>query len=209
MSILYYLKAISKNISTIKSITNSFNFQILLIPVFFFLTLSIISCEQKSEYQQRLETELSKDIRVDSLFLGYYLGMPREEFYKHSWDLNSRQVVTGQQTVHYELNGLKSKASMEFYPQFKDDKIYQMPVEVHYDGWAPWNKELFSDSLMVEMKERYEDIYNADFFKSIHPESKKEAFIDIQGNRRISIFKRDDRIVSIEFLDLSAVQNNL
>lgn len=168
-----------------------------------------ISCESKSEYERRLETELTKDIRVDSLFLGYYLGMTREDFYAHSWDLNSKEIVTGQQTVRYEITELKSPASMEFYPQFKDDKIYQMPVEVHYDGWAPWNKEFFADTLMVDMAELYEKKYDADFFKAIHPESQKEAYIDIQGNRRISIFKRDDRIVFIEFLDLSTVENNI
>lgn len=179
--------------------------------IFFFCltTIFIVSCEPKDKYQQRLETELSKDIRVDSLFLGYYLGMPQQEFFNHSWELNSKEVVTGQQTIHYKIEGMKSPASMEFYPQFKDGKIYQMPIEVHYDGWAPWNRDLFSDTLMVDMRERYEEKYNADFFKSVHPETQKEAFIDIQGNRRISIFKRDDRIVIIEFLDLTAAENNL
>ncbi len=195
--------------SIIKSNNSLLKFRNVCFLILSSLAVFVISCEPESEYEQRLKTELSKDIRVDSLFLGYYLGMPQEEFYKHSWDLNSRQIVTGQQTINYRLEDMKSPASMEFYPQFKDGKIFQMPIEVHYDGWAPWNKNLFSDSLMVDMKERYEKEYNADFFKSIHPQSKKEAFIDIQGNRRISIFKRDDRIVTIEFLDLSAVENNL
>lgn len=177
--------------------------------IFCLITIFIISCEPENEYQRRLETELSKGTQVDSLFLGYHFGMTQDEFYKHSWELNSQEIVTGQQTIHYKLDGMKSPTSMEFYPQFKDGKIYQMPVEVHYDGWAPWNKDLFSDSLMVDMKELYEEKYNADFFKSVHPESKKEAFIDIQGNRRISIFKSDDRIVAIEFLDLTSIESNL
>lgn len=184
-------------------------FRNLFFLIFSLLIIFVISCEQKSEYQQKLEIELSKDIRVDSLFLGYYFGMPQDEFYKHSWELNKNEIVTGQQTIHYKLQNMKSPVSMEFYPQFKNGKIYQMPVEVHYDGWAPWNKDLFSDSLMVDIKERYEEQFNADFFQSVHPESEKQAFIDIQGNRRISIFKRDDRIVIIEFLDLTAVENNL
>lgn len=178
----------------------------------FFLTLLpifITACEQKSEYEQRLETELAKDVRVDSLFLGYYLGMPQEEFFEHSWQLNQQEIVTGQRTINYQISELKSPASMDFYPQFKDGKIYQMPVEVHYDGWAPWNREFFSDTLMIEMVDLYEEKYGSNFFKSVHPESKKQAYIDIQGNRRISIFKRDDRIVTIEFLDLTAVENNL
>lgn len=183
--------------------TSHFIFTAILILLFLF------SCEKKSEYQIRLEKELSKDIRVDSLFLGYYLGMEREDFFAHSWNLNSQEIVTGQQTIQYEIPDLKSSASMEFYPQFKEDKIYQMPVEVHYNGWAPWNKDLFSDSLLVDMKEYYQEKYNADFFESVHPETQKKAFIDIQGNRRISMFKHDDRIAIIEFLDLTAVENNL
>lgn len=168
----------------------------------------MFSCEPEDEYQKRLETELSKNVRVDSLFLGYHFGMTQEDFFKHSWELNQQEVVTGQRTIHYQIDDLKSPVSMDFYPQFKDGKIYQMPVEVHYNGWAPWNKDLFSDTLMVEMVDFYEQKYNGDFFKSIHPESKKQAYIDIQGNRRISIFKRDDRIVTIEFLDLKAIENN-
>lgn len=169
----------------------------------------LISCEPENEYDKRLEAELSKNIRVDSLFLGYYLGMSREAFYAHSWDLNSKEIVTGQQTVNYKITELESPATMDFYPQFKNEKIFQMPLEVHYDGWAPWNRHLFADTLITDMVELYEKKYDADFFKSVHPESQKEAYIDIQGNRRISIFKRDDRIVFIEFLDLSAVENEL
>lgn len=165
------------------------------------------SCEQKTEYERKVETELSKNVRVDSLFLGYYLGMPREDFYAHSWKLNSQEIITGQQTVHYQLTELKSPAVMEFYPQFQNDKIYQMPIEIHYTGWAPWNKEFFADSLVLDMVRLYEKKYDADFFKSIHPESGKEAYIDINGNRRISIFKQDDRIVFIEFMDLSSIEN--
>lgn len=196
-------------VSILRSIISPLKYRDISVLILSFTVLFVFSCEPKSEYQQRLETELSKDIRVDSLFLGYYLGMPQEEFYEHSWELNSNEVVTGQLTIHYVLNDMKSPASMEFYPQFKDGKIYQMPLEVHYDGWAPWNRDLFADSLMVHMKQRYEEKYNAEFFESVHPETQKPAFIDIQGNRRISIFKRDDRIVSIEFLDLTAVENNL
>lgn len=198
-----------KVVSIIKSSIYRFQYLKLYILLFFISAIFVVSCEPENEYQQRLETELSKDIRVDSLFLGYYLGMSQEEFYEHSWQLNKQEIVTGQQTIHYRLENLKSPASMEFYPQFKEGQIYQMPVEIHYDGWAPWNRDLFADSLMVEVAELYEEKYSADFFQAIHPESQKKALIDIQGNRRISIFKRDDRILMIEFLDLTAVENNL
>lgn len=178
-------------------------FLLIIICTSFFL----ISCGEKTEYQQRLETEQSKDIRVDSLFLGYYFGMNSSEFFDHSWDLNRREIVTGQQRIHYKIDELKSPASMAFYPLFRYDKIYKYPIEVHYDGWAPWNKDLFSDTLMVDIVHLFEQKYGSNFFKSIHPESQKEAFIDIQGNRRIAVFRKDDRIVNIEFLDLTTVEN--
>lgn len=184
----------------------SYTCTILLIIIF---TCSITSCEQKTEYERRLETELSKNTRVDSLFLGYHFGMTTEEFFEYSWDLNKREIVTGQSAVTFKIENLKSPAIMSFYPQFKDNKIYKMPVQVQYEGWAPWNRSLFSDSLMVDLVELYEKKYRGDFFKAIHPESNKEAYIDIQGNRRISIFEHDDRIVNVEFLDLTVVENNL
>lgn len=172
-------------------------------------SLLFISCEQKTEYEKRLQTELSKNTRVDSLFLGYYFGMTTKDFFAHSWDLNSKEIVTGQQKIQYKITELKNSASMDFYPQFRDDKIYKMPLSINYDGWAPWNKHLFADSLMLDMVKLYEEKYDANFIKTTHPEHKKEAFIDIQGNRQISIFKHDDRLVNIEFLDLSATEIEL
>ena len=97
---------------------------------------------------------------------------------------------------------------MDFYPEFKHGRIYKMPVEIHYKGWAPWNQELFSDSLMTDLAQLYEDKYDAKFIETVHPRTQKNALIDIQGNRQISIFKNDDRVVSVEFLDLTAIDNN-
>lgn len=178
----------------------------LLIALLF--SLLIIACEQKSEYQQKLEIELAKNVRVDSLFLGYHLGMSTDEFFKHSWELNKQEIVTGQTMIHYNITNLKSPATMDFYPEFRDGKIYKMPVEIHYNGWAPWNRELFSDSLMLDLADLYKERYDANFIKTMHPQTEKEALIDIQGNRQISIYKRDDRIVSVEFLDLTAIEEN-
>lgn len=186
-----------------------YNQKLLLLVIIFWGSVLSISCEEKTEYERRIETELGKNIRADSLFLGYHFGMTSDEFFRHSWDLNRQEIVTGQETIHYRIEGLKSPASMEFYPQFKDDKIYKMPLEVHYDGWAPWNRDLFADSLALELVQLYEQEYGADFFKSALPERGIEAYIDIQGNRRITIYENDDRIVNVEFLDLSTVENLL
>lgn len=196
--------------STFLSFINSSTNQCLHSNIYIFLCFSLflISCQQKSEYERRLETELSKDTRVDSLFLGYSFGMTSNEFFKYSWDLNNRGVITGQTKVNYKVDDLKNPATMDFFPEFKNGKIYKMPAQIQYDGWAPWNRNLFADSLMLDVVDLYEEKYDGEFFKAIHPETQKEAFINIQGNRRISIFKNDDRIITIEFLDLSAIENN-
>lgn len=166
--------------------------------------LFAISCEQKTDYEQLVESELEKGVRNDSLFLGYYFGMDRQEFFDYSWQLNQNQVVTGGSKIIYELNTFKKNATMRFYPDFKNDQIYKMPVEISYDAWAPWNKDLFSDSLIVEVLDHYKDEYGDNFIKTTHPENGKEAWINVSGNRRIAIFKKDDTAVQVEFLDLLA-----
>jgi len=169
-----------------------------------FSILFTVSCDQKVDYEQLVESELKKGVRNDSLFLGYHFGMNRQEFFDYSWKLNQKKVITGGLRIIYELDDFKKSATMKFYPEFKDNQIYKIPVEISYDGWAPWNKDLFSDSLMVEILDRYKDIYGENFIKTNHPENGKEAWINVSGNRRISIFKKDDSIVQVEFVDLLA-----
>lgn len=169
---------------------------ILLIPFLF-------TCEQKSEYERLVQEELNKDVRHDSLFLGYEFGMQREEFFDYSWELNQQQIITGSTQIEYTFEDLSHKATMVFFPDFYEDRIYRMPVEIHYNAWAPWNRNLFSDSLIVELVDLYEEIYGPGFIKTIHPEVEKEAWIKVDGNRRISIYRKDDMTTRVEFLDLS------
>lgn len=184
-----------------------FNFQTLS-TLFLCVIFFLISCEKKSEYEQLVQRELDKNVRHDSLFLGYKFGMEKEEFFDHSWNLNQRKVITGGTYVEYKITELSSTATMRFFPQFQNDKIYKMPIEVHYDSWAPWNKDLVSDSLIVELVDLYKEIYGPGFINTIHPDIGKRAWIKVDGNRRISIYKEDDMKARIEFLDLSVKNEN-
>lgn len=170
-----------------------------LLTSFWFLN----SCEKKTEYERLVQRELNKDVRYDSLFLGYTFGMERQEFFDYSWELNQQHVITGGSNVEYEIDDLSSSATMRFFPEFHDNKIYKMPVEIQYDSWAPWNKHLVSDSLIVELVDMYEQVYGKGFIQTIHPDIGKKAWIKVDGNRRISIYKDDDMKARIEFLDLS------
>lgn len=171
----------------------------------FYLVIPLLilgSCEQKSEYEQLVERELSKEVRHDSLFLGYELGMENEQFFQHSWDLNQKKIVEGGVQVKYDLDELSSPAQMVFYPDFHDDRIYRMPVEISFKAWAPWNPELSSDSLIVELVDLYREKYGKGFIQAKLPEIDKKAWVKVDGNRRISIYRKDEMTVRVEFLDL-------
>ncbi len=175
-------------------------------PVFTMLALLISGlngCNQEYDYEQLVHQQLSKGVRCDSLFLGYSFAMKSKDFFKHSWELNQKHIVTGASRIEYEMTELSEPARMVFYPDFHDDQIYRMPVEISFKSWAPWNRHLYSDSLIIELVELYKKKYGTDFIKTIHPDYTEESWIKVDGNRRISIFRKDDMTVRIEFLDLT------
>jgi len=166
------------------------------------------SCSPRATYERRLKRELASGIRHDSLFLGISLGMTSKEFYSHCWQLNRDSLVrqgTANTTVEYQLREeLKAPATVNFYPEFESDRIVEMPVHFIYNGWAPWNQSLSSDSLQLDILRWYKRIYGRDFLEVEHPERGK-AFVQIRGNRRITIFKVDEKIVLALFKDMSQI----
>ena len=95
---------------------------------------------------------------------------------------------------------------MDFYPGFFQNKIYEMPVRFIYNGWAPWNKKLSSENLQTDVLEWYEKVYGDDFIKVKHPKHGM-AYIMVNGNRRITIFKEDEMHVWAVFTDMSVKRN--
>jgi len=174
---------------------------LLLLLIFLFA-----GCSLKSEYQNKVESELSSGIRQDSLFFGISFGMPETEFYRHCAALNKKGVFRqGQgQTVEFDILELNHKAKMEFYPDFHKDKIYQVPVTFSYDAWAPWNKNLSADSLRNEVLELFEKWYGKSFIEVQNP-GKGTTFVKIDGNRQIEIYPPEfDHEVLVRFTDLLA-----
>lgn len=166
----------------------------------------IYGCSPKERYERKLKHELAKGIRYDSLFMGLFFGMSQKDFYLHCWNLNRQGLIKqgpGNTTVEYQLrNELKYPGIMNFYPGFVNGKIAEMPVKFAYSGWAPWNIKLSSDSLQYDVLRWYKEIYGGEFFKIEHPE-KGIAFIKLDGNRQISIFKEDEIYVWSVFTDMS------
>jgi hypothetical protein len=179
------------------------------LPVILTLLLlgGLFSCTQKSEYEQLVERELSRDVRMDSLFLGYYFGMPLEEFLSHSLELNRSQTITGGAKIKYRFDRLDQIAIMEFYPEFRDRQIVELPIEVQYEGWAPWNTHLASDSLIADLIHHYEDRFDTSFITHTFEGDESPSYVAVQGNRQIRIYRKSTQLAGIDFIDLTAQVN--
>jgi hypothetical protein len=166
----------------------------------------ISGCSPRAKYERRLKHELASGVRYDSLFFGLYFGMPEKEFYTHCWNLNHKGMIKqgeSNTTAEYELkNEFKYPAVMDFYPKFYQGKISEMPVTFKYKGWTPWNKTLSSDNLQKEVVKWYEKTYGTGFIQVKH-KLHGIAYIKIDGNRRITIFKQDELRVWAVFTDMS------
>ena len=178
--------------------------------IFLMIFSSVISgCTPKAKYERKLKHELAKGERYDSLFMGLYLGMPEKDFYTHCWKLNRQGLIrqgSNNSTVEYQMrNELKYPATMNFYPSFMDDRISEMPVKFAYSGWAPWNQKLSSDSLQIDIIKWFEKKYGNHFMKVDHPK-RGSAFVKINGNRRITIFRENDINVWAIFSDMSVMK---
>jgi hypothetical protein len=165
--------------------------------------LTLMSCQ--SDYERMLSEELASGERNDSLFLGVQLGMTKKEFYAHCWELNKKGLIRqGDQNTsvwHGLDDDLNHPANMNFYPTFEKDKIYEMPVIIDYRDWAPWNKELFADSLLVNVVTMMEDWYGGEFLKLDRPD-KGTLYVKVDGNRRILAYRKDDQYVKVLFTDM-------
>ena len=160
--------------------------------IFVIAIVTVSACSKKQQYKRLVERELASGVRHDTLFLNLKLGMTSEDFYKTCWDLNKQGLIrqgSGNTTVAYEMKEeLNFVTNVNFYPSFYEDKIYEMPVQFKYKAWAPWNKQMQSDSLQLDLLTLFEDWYGKGFFE-VSPNDSKRAFVKVDGNRRISIYK--------------------
>ncbi|MEM7375431.1 MAG: hypothetical protein AAF587_42950 [Bacteroidota bacterium] len=178
-----------------------------------FVGLSILllfACSPDSQYHKMLETEMASGVRYDSLFLGIYFGMPSKNFYAHCWKLNKEGIIregANNTSVNYPIQSFKEPASMDFYPRFVNDKIVEMPVYFAYKSWSPWNKDLFAEHLIIEVRQLMEEWYGPGFIEIPNPGPLGgNAYVKVNGNRRISIYYKDDTRVRVDFVDLLAKQ---
>ena len=183
--------------------------------IFFMLIIGIgCSNDNFKTYKELEDKELASGKRNDSLFMGIYLGMPSKDFYVHCWELNKQGLFTDGANntsvlYHFKKGELKYLASMNFYPDFHNDKIYKMRATLNYDAWAPWNKNMGADSLLQNILVLFKTWYpGGNPFITIRDEKIGTIYVRIDGNRRITVGKYDDIRVKVDYTDV-AVEKSL
>ena len=162
-----------------------------------------------TEYQRLISKEKASGKRHDSIFFDIRLGMTNQEFFTYCWQMNSKGIFTdghGNTTVLYKLsnNELKHPATMNFYPQMANNVINKMEATFQYEGWAPWNKNMFADSLLQDVYQLYANKWykGGNPFIKIEDAKRGHLYVKVDGNRRIILAKKSDMAVKADYTDL-------
>ncbi|GIV35897.1 MAG: hypothetical protein KatS3mg032_0276 [Cyclobacteriaceae bacterium] len=142
--------------------------------------------------------------KTTDLFLGVYLGMEKQEFYDHCWKLNRDGIVIqgpGNQSVEYKMTTDDSTGILvHFYPNFHNNRIYELPVLYSYEPWAPWNRQYWSDALLTRIVQHFDSTYGK--LDVLNHQTMGKVYFRIDGRRRINVFIKDDQYVQAVFTDL-------
>ena len=176
------------------------------------LILFNVGCNSTSDYETMLSRETAREDTIRTLFFNYELGMPRQAFYDSSRALNLRGLVTNgpnNRYVQYKLpDKFPHKATMLYYPDFGEDQVTQMRIRFSYDAWAPWNRHLWADSLIFEVRKLMEKWYGEGFLiqdVNIPMVGPSHEFVKIEANRQITIQRDSDREVLVKITDLRSL----
>jgi hypothetical protein len=169
------------------------------------LFLFFASCRNETAYQKKERAELAKGVRNDSLFFGYYLGMPRKAFYDRSWAINKQGLVTNGAGAEIlcKPQGFKNPVRMTFFPDFENDKIARFWIKFTYESYSHWNKQFSADSVLTEVIPVISKWFNVKDFMEIQAPNKPTIWANVDGNRQILIFKEDDQFAKVFVSDLT------
>ena len=184
--------------------------------VFFLLILTpFLACEIESEYSKLLKKELKSGKTFDDLVLGLKIGQTKDDFFEICADLNKKKLITsGARNLYPEYilypkdsveNGKKIR--MSFMGIFDNDRIMKgMDIRFNYYSWIAWREEYNSDNLINEIKDTLQLWYPGNNFIEIDLklDSKNNlAYVKVDGNRQITMYKIDGRDVAVIIEDVS------
>ena len=169
------------------------------------------ACRNDSRsYSGLVKKELASGKISNQLLLDIRFGMTRKEFYSYCWTMHNKGTFedgANSTAVLYHLREpgqLRYPASINFYPEFRKDSIYKMWAQVEYDAWAPWNRNLFADSLMLDVVRLYSQWYPGNDFLKLTDPRRGTIYVKVDGNRRIIVGKKDDAHVNVDYANLLA-----
>ncbi len=196
-----------KNLNFLKLIIRINNFLYILV---FFLFLS---CQKESNYSKILKRELESGKVYNDLIFDLKIGQTKEDYFNICYELNKKKLITSggrELSPEYIMypkkeNKNSKKIKMSFFGIFdKNNIIKGLDLRFNYYTWSPWNKELHSNYLIEEIKDTLLLWFPGNNFFKLNLKKEKEfAYIKIDGNRRIRIYKVDAKDVAAKIEDIS------
>ncbi len=179
------------------------------LTVVVYIMVCCFGCDRVGEYKALVNKELDTEVKNDTLIHGIRFGMNKREFFAHCWELNKQGVFKEgafNTSVFYEIVKNEKRYNINFYPKFEQGKITELPLEYTYAAFAPWNSEYTMDKLQSEVVDMYVEKHGEyDLQISSEKSENKIAYVWVQGNQRISIYKDDFRNkVIVLYFDLSS-----
>jgi hypothetical protein len=199
------------NLDFLKLVIKIHNISLILVFCFF------LSCQEESKYSKILKKELKSGKVYNDLIFDIKIGQTRDDFFKKCYELNQKKLITSGGRELYpeyimypkdESNNSK-KIKMSFFGIFDDDNIIKgLDLRFNYYTWSSWNKELSSDYLIEEIRDTLLLWFPGNNFFALDLENdEKFAYIKIDGNRRIRVYKIDAKDVAVKIEDISQNTN--
>ena len=174
--------------------------------------LALIFCSCGSEYDQLVRKEMKSGIQKDSLLFDLKLGQTKKEFYAICWDLNKAQIISqgsGNQYARYDepiasIEDPTRRKRMDFFGTFdEEDVMHGMEMIFSYLAWAPWNKDLQSEQLLDDLKQKIIKEYGGNDFIEVNLKSGEQRFVKVDGNMQFLMFKKSNKEVLVRMEDLN------
>ena len=166
-----------------------------------------IGCE--SDYTRLVKSELRSEVHYDSLVFDLKLGDTKKEFYEKCWSLNKKGLIMqGPENnyVQYFLgpDSLATSIRMLFYGDFNEAQImHAMDMKFSFIGWAPWNKDLQSDRLLIQLRDSLQNWYPGNVFIRVDFDTEPTSmWVKVDGNRQIAMHVSGFQDVVVRISDL-------
>lgn len=170
---------------------------------------AILSWGCESDYTRLVKTELRSETYYDSLVFDLKLGDTKKTFYEKCWSLNKQGLIMqGPENnyVQYFLgpDSLATSIRMLFYGDFNEEHImHAMDMKFAFVGWAPWNEDLQSDRLLIQLKDSLERWYPGNEFIEVDFDTEPTSmWVKVDGNRQVAMYVSGFQDVVVRISDL-------